>query len=289
MPRKRQSRASPFLVILAALLVVAAYLAYVAWQKGQAQVSPFEETAGLVSDERILYGGAPRPAPGAGEEVQFTPLKNQAYLVGYSESRKDPLWVAYRVQAVINPPDLARPTEFQTDARTAAKVRSSDYTRSGYQRGHMAPNKAIADDFGKEAQLQTFLLSNICPQSPELNEHVWERLEVSERKYADKFEEVWVIDGPIFADLNGGHTDRLASGIAVPSSFFKILIDEQDHPGGKPRVFSVIMPQDVKGTELPQQFLTSVSEIEKETHLEFFWKMDPTTRAELESKVWKMW
>jgi endonuclease G, mitochondrial len=289
MPRKRQSRASPYLVIFVAVLIVAAYVAYVYWQDRQARVSPLEQSGDLVSDDRIIWGGAPRPAPGAGEEVQFTPLKNEAYIVGYSESRRDPLWAAYRVRAVANPQHLPRPSDFKTDDRTAAKVRTSDYTRSGYQRGHMAPNEAIAEDYGKEAQLQTFLLSNICPQAPELNEHVWERLEVDERKYADEFEEVWVIDGPIFGDLNGGHTDRLASGIAVPSAFYKILIDEQDRAGGRPRIFSVIMPQDVKGTELPQQFLTSVSEIEKESHLEFFWKIDPTTRAELESKVWKMW
>jgi endonuclease G, mitochondrial len=287
MPRKRQSRASPYLIIFAAVLIAAAYLACVRWQERQTRVSPLEQSGDLVSDNRILWGGAPRPAPGAGEEVQFTALKNEAYIAGYSESRRDPLWVAYRVQPAVTTAK-ARPA-FRTDNRTTAKVRTSDYTGSGYQRGHMAPNKAIAEDFGEEAQLQTFLLSNICPQTAELNEHVWENLEVSERKYADRFEEVWVIDGPIFADLNGGHTDRLASRIAVPSAFYKILIDEQDHRGGRPRMFSVIMPQNVKGTDLPQQFLTSVSEIEKETHLDFFWKLDAATQAELESKVWKMW
>jgi endonuclease G, mitochondrial len=289
MPRKRRPRTSPYLIIFVAVLIVAAYLALVYWQEHQARENPLEQAAGLVSDDRILWGGAPQPGPGAGAEVQFTVLKNQAYIVGYSESRKDPLWAAYRVHAVANPPHLPRPSEFKTDERTASKVRTADYTRSGYQRGHMAPNEAIAEDYGKDAQLQTFLLSNICPQAPELNEHVWERLEVDERKYADKFEEVWVIDGPIFADLNGGRTEQLASGIAVPSAFYKIVVDEQDHAGGRPRMFSVIMPQDVKGTELPQQFLTSVSEIEKQTHLDFFWKIDPTTQAELESKVWKMW
>jgi endonuclease G, mitochondrial len=289
MPRKRQSRPSPIVIVLLAVLIVGAYLAYVAWQKHQVTVQPLEQTPDLVSDDRIIFGGPPRPAPSAGDEVQFTILKNQAYIVGYSELRKDPLWVAYRVHAVVNPPDLPRPSQFATDSRTAAKVRTGDFTRSGYQRGHMAPNQAIADDYGREAQVQTFLLSNICPQTPELNEHVWERLEADERKYANQFEEVWVIDGPIFADINGGRTDHLASGVAVPSAFFKILIDEQDHPGGKPRIFSAIMPQNVKGTELPQQFLSSVSEIEKETHLDFFWKIDPATQAELESKVWKMW
>ena len=158
---------------------------------------------------------------------------------------------------------------FITDNRTSAHVKDSDYARSGYDRGHMAPNSAIARYFGEEAQHETFLLTNVCPQSPALNEKVWERLENDEKKYADAIGETWIIDGPIFGDLNGGtSTNHLASGIAVPSAFYKIL-PSMNTPASR-AVFSVIMPQTVSGTELPQQFLSTVSEIEKETHLEFF-------------------
>jgi endonuclease G len=143
--------------------------------------------------------------------------------------------------------------------------------------------------FGAQAQLETFLLSNVCPQAPALNEKVWERLEVKEKDYADQLEEVWVMDGPIFGDMNGSRTDRLASGVAVPDAFYKIVVDEEGHRGGRPRVFVVIVPQSVKGTERPEQFLTSVSEVEKETGLEFFWKLDAATRAELENRVGQMW
>ena len=288
--RQPQSRrnAGPFILVVA-LLVVAAYAACTWYQRQQSTADALQQTADLISDDRILFGGAPRPGPGSGDEVQFTVLKNQGYIVGYSESRRDPLWAAYRVFHTDRPFDIPRPAGFAADIRTAARVRETDFAKSGYDRGHMAPNSDIMRDFGKDAQRETFLLSNICPQTAELNERVWERLEADERKYADTCEEVWVIDGPIFADLNGGTTPRLASGIAVPSAFFKILIDEEGRPGGKPRIFSVIMPQDVKGTELPQQFLTTVSEIEKETHLELFWKIDSQTRAELEGTKWKMW
>jgi len=292
MPGKRQASSPravwPFFVV-PALLAAAAYAAYVWQQRRPSGADPLEQTADLISDERLVFGGAPRPGPGAGAEVQCTVLKNQGYIVGYSESRRDPLWAAYRVFHTEHPFDIPRPAGFATDTRTAARVRETDYAKSGYDRGHMAPNSDIMREWGKEAQLETFLLSNICPQAPELNERVWERLEADERKYADTCAEVWVIDGPIFAELNGGQTPRLASGIAVPSAFYKILIDEEGQAGGKPRIFSVIMPQEVKGTELPQQFLTTVAEIERETHLEFFWKMDPQTRGELEGTKWKMW
>lgn len=284
MPRTRQP-GWPLLVML--LLLLAGACAYTLWKKQQAAGDTLEQTADLVSDNRLIFGGAPRPASGAGDEVAFEVLRNTGYIAGYSESRRDPLWVSYRVFHVAQPNNLPRPPEFSPDPRTTARVKSSDFTRSGYDRGHMCPNEDIMRDYGRDAQLETFLLSNICPQAPELNEHVWERLEVAERRYAEDDGEVWVIDGPVFADLSGGHTPRLASGIAVPSAFYKILVENR--PVGGVRVFSVIMPQDVKGTEPPQQYVTSVAEIEKETHLDFLWKLDAATRGELEQKTWKMW
>jgi endonuclease G, mitochondrial len=297
MPRNRQRQETRnnylwvWVVVLAAL-VIAAYFVFVTYQKRQTeeqQPAAATQTGDVLADEGMVFGGEPRAQASAGGEASFEVLKNSAYVVGYSEGRKDPLWVAYHLMHRDHPYELPRPAGFHPDLRTSAHVKESDFSRTGYQRGHMAPNSSIARCFGADAQLETFLLSNVCPQSPPLNEHVWERLEVKEREYADSCQEVWVIDGPIFSDLNGGSTPQLASGIAVPTAFFKILIDEEGHSGGKPRIFSVIMPQDVKGTELPQEFLTSVGEIEKETHLEFFWKLDSATKAELEGKAFGMW
>ncbi len=55
------------------------------------------------------------------------------------------------------------------DTLTIAKVTHNDYTHSGYDRGHMAPNYAIATRYGQEAQKETFLMSNIVPQLGNLN------------------------------------------------------------------------------------------------------------------------
>ncbi|HUO10385.1 MAG TPA: DNA/RNA non-specific endonuclease [Phycisphaerae bacterium] len=253
-----------------------------------ARGTPASVPAEIVSDDRILFGGAPiarRP------DITFTTLKNSAYIVGYSETRRDPLWSAYRVIHKDHPFVLERPKgEFLTDDRTEARVTHHDFTGSGFDRGHMTPNSAIARCYGEEAQKETFLLSNICPQAPALNQKVWEKLEMHEITYADEYDEVWVVDGPVFADLNGGVTRTLRSGIAVPAAFYKILLeDHAGAAGGRPRVFSVIMPQMVRGTEHPEQYVTSVAEIESETGLEFFPKLDAGTREELKSRVWPMW
>ncbi len=147
---------------------------------GRRRGASLERTPDVVSDQRMIYGGVPRAVAGAGHEVDYELLKNSAYMVGYSEERRDPLWVAYRVFHLDPPLNFPRPTgKFLTDARSADRVKHEDFTGSGYDRGHMAPNESIVRDYGQQAQIETFLLTNICPQSPELNVNTCgERLEV---------------------------------------------------------------------------------------------------------------
>ena len=66
-------------------------------------------------------------------------LKNAGFIVGYSDARRNPLWVSYRVFKIDTPTTHKRPSRFQADDRTQARVKHDDYTRSGYDRGHMAP------------------------------------------------------------------------------------------------------------------------------------------------------
>jgi len=226
----------------------------------------------------FIYGGLPK------SPQKLTLLRNKGYLVGYSENHKDPVWVAYRLGRVDHPALLPRPTKFSVDDRTVSRVRSDDYAKTGYDRGHMAPNHAIATRFGEQAQLETFLMSNVCPQTPDLNRKAWERLEATEADvYANRFEEIWVIDGPIFDD----QPDKLSTGVDVPRAFFKIIVDEV---AGKPRILAFIMPQAVKASVSPKAFLTSVEEIEKETGLMFFTELPSEEIRKLEEKTAKrMW
>ncbi|MCL2647102.1 MAG: DNA/RNA non-specific endonuclease [Phycisphaerales bacterium] len=267
------------------------------WVGCQKHVAPRSVAASaeeLTSEGRMVFGGLPRAKEGQeGREVgNFTVLRNVAYVVGYSEGRKTPLFACYRVIRE-QPFKLDRPKgNFLTDTRTQARVKHQDFTGSGYDRGHMAPNSAIAKCFGEQAQTETFLLTNICPQAPALNQKVWEELEKRELVYAVRFGEVWVMDGPVFADASGGTTHKLRSGIAVPAAFWKILLeDEGGGKGGEERVhtFAVIMPQTVAGTEKPAQFATAIDNIEKETGLEFLWKLSSGKQRMLKGTISREW
>ena len=211
--------------------------------------------------DAYYYAGMPRTT--ASFPDQLTVLTNTGYVVGYSEAKKNPSWVCYRLSTVGSLQAPPRPQQFSVDIRTRSRVSQADYTGSGYDRGHMAPNYAIAICYGSDAQLETFRMSNILPQKPNLNRRVWERLEQEEVKtYAQRFKTVWVIDGPIF----DATPSRLRSGVAVPRACYKIIIQEEH---GQPRMLAFVMPQDVTGSEKIGVFLTSVRKIEDETGLDF--------------------
>jgi len=61
--------------------------------------------------------------------------------------------------------------------------------------GHMTPNEVINRQFGRLAQMETFLMSNMSPQYGSLNVGVWLKLEdaIREMTIADAFE---ILRGP---------------------------------------------------------------------------------------------
>lgn len=236
----------------------------------------------------------------AGEPIRttypnkITILKNEGFIVGYDEKRRNPAWVAYKVRSCGRlPPNplargnwrslssslqgggggkfcyigLKRPTRFMVDYRTKTQVKAKEYNRSRYDRGHMAPNHAIALHYGENAQKETFLMSNVIPQRPSLNRGVWKEIEhaISD-DYAERLEEVWVFVGPIY-DPKIPDKFLKRTGIEIPDRFYAVVLDELK---GRPRAMAFVVPQNVSINVDPSQFLVSVDEVEKQSGFDFF-------------------
>ncbi len=220
----------------------------------------------------------------------FRVFRNAHFMLGYSDVRGNPLWVTYQLKAVDkNATKHKRPSNFKSDWRSLNQVKATDYKGSGYDRGHMAPNYAISRLYGKQAQLNSFLMSNISPQKPKLNQKLWQRLEEVEVKYFTQLEgKLWVVTGPVFdADIQ-----RLknAWNVEIPDAFFKMYILERDD--NTPLTLAFLMPQNVKGNEPLNRYLVSIDEIEKQTGLDFFSELPDELEDRLEAsitpKAWKL-
>ncbi len=226
------------------------------------------------SVSKHLFGGIPARLQGDNPEV----LVNTGYAVGYSESAKDPLWAAYHLDLKKGTHQGTRPkVKFATDDRTTAKVKDGDYKpRSGeFDRGHMAPDHAILKFYGVDAALETFTMSNVCPQNACLNEETWEAWEKEVADvYTAEVQEVWVITGPIFRD-HPDHVDPV--GVAVPDAFFSIVVHLD---AGQPRILCVKMAQGVQGKHLLSEFVVGLDEVENATGFNFFPNLTPAQKAQ---------
>ncbi|TFH88663.1 DNA/RNA non-specific endonuclease [Billgrantia azerbaijanica] len=208
-------------------------------------------------------------------------LRNDGFLVGWSDVRVNPLWVSYLLHEVDDVRIGSRPG-FRRDWRTLWPIAPDSYFGSGHDRGHLAPNYAIAAVHGRAAQRQTFLMSNITPQRPALNRQLWQRLEeVVIDRFVPRFGVVQVITGPVFAERFVDGALHRVGLVEVPEAFYKIIVV----PAEEPRALAFLMPQEVRGDEPLDDFLVSIDEVEARTGLDFFPRLPEAEADTLEGEV----
>lgn len=234
---------------------------------------------------QMVYGGIPK-AHDWKQPLTWTRIfRNKGFMVGYSDIRGNPLWVSYQLKPVPgDAPHYPRPQRFSADWRNLTRIAQEDYHNSGYDRGHMAPNYAISRLYGRSAQHDTFLMTNITPQKPRLNQKLWQRLEEVEiDHFARKFGKIWVVTGPVFEE----NIERLKSSfwVEIPDAFYKIYALPPTRPGQPLKMLAFIMPQKVRGTESLDRFLVSIDQVEKRTGFDFFHELEDRLEEELESSI----
>ena len=169
-----------------------------------------------------------------------TVLCNSFYLVLYDEKNMRAILSAEVTQS---PHDhVEREDAFCSDPRLKRSPAPDDYTDSGYDRGHLTP----AADAGNEVQMRdTFLMTNMTPQLPDVNRIIWKELEAMVRG----METQYVVTGAIYGDTStciGEHR------IPVPSAYYKVVYL-------KGRNIKVYMADNIEGSVVIEK---SLSELE---------------------------
>lgn len=148
--------------------------------------------------------------------------------VMHSGLTRTPLWSAEHLTAdhIEAAQDLSRENSFHPESQLPARQRAelNDYARSGYDRGHMAPNGDMPD---RRSQHESFTLANMVPQNGENNRHVWAGIEGAVRKMARKEGDLYVITGPVFM---GGNLQKIGN-VLVPSHLYKLVYSPRQRAG----------------------------------------------------------
>lgn len=195
-------------------------------------------------------------------------LRNDGFIVGYDRRRQRPAWVMYRLTPVGDFEHRQRPP-FVPDPRLPDSGAETRFRGRDYDRGHLAPNYAISQLYGEQAQQQSFYYSNIVAQRPRLNQLVWQRFEEIEiDDIVPRVGRLWVIVGPVGADAQGR-----------ARAFFRIWFARRDSQW---QALAFHVPQTVRGDERLADFITSIDAIEQATGLDFMSGLDRAAQRRLE-------
>jgi endonuclease G, mitochondrial len=204
-------------------------------------------------------------------------LEHKAYRLSYNPQWRIANWVAYELTREELITKVKRKNNFRPDpllARNSAV--DTDYRRSGYDRGHLAPSADMRYDL--EAQMECFYFSNICPQSSKLNSVRWKQLEMKVREWAARDNALIVVTGPV---VKAGYQTIGSNRIAVPAQFYKIILSLY---AGKPKCIAFLMNNGNERKKL-SSYAVPVDSIEKITGIDFFPVLPDNQEEALESKV----
>ncbi len=176
----------------------------------------------------------------------------------------------------------SRSNKFWTDTEVEGCADTRDYTKSGFDRGHLCP--AGEQKWSDTAMHDSFVMTNICPQKHDLNSGAWKTLEDKERIWANRDSIIVIVAGPIY---NSENPERIGqTGVAVPDAFFKVFLAPYALPM---RAIGFVYPN-MKCSGNMENYATTVDEIEKITRLDFFSALPDEIENQVESTAsFKEW
>ena len=214
-----------------------------------------------------------------------TVVHHKGYTVSFNDDARIPNYVCY----TLRPEDITTEgvsragEEFLPDPDIPGCPESRDYSRTGYDRGHMMP---AADCKTDEVRMtESFYLSNVCPQDHTLNEKDWCDLEKQVRFWCKHYfkTDIRVVCGPLFGDKS----PRTASGIVIPEGFFKVVC-RKDSRSGKWQSVGFIF-KNTSDSQPYHQMTVTVDEIETLTGMDFFTDIPDVEESQMEKEkgYWK--
>lgn len=223
-------------------------------------------------------------------------MQKPQYTLGYNSAKGNPKWVSWHLSTAWKGSapridcfrgDETIPSGFQ-------KTTAADYNNIGFDRGHQCPSD---DRDGNSADNKnTFYMTDMLPQAPNLNRIVWLALEDYSRTLASQGNELYIISGGYGTGgtgSNGGVTTMVANGkVEVPARCWKVIVvltngsNDVSRVNANTRIIAVDMPNNQSvSTQTWGTYRVSVDAIEAATGLNLLSALSTSLQGSKEAVV----
>lgn len=247
-------------------------------------VQPETSPSILLPNVHLAFGNPSNAVMDAANSENYL-VVGEGSAFSFNNSRGTINWISWKTTRADLADSLPRPN-FRPDPRLPAhfqRIGYYDYSGSGYDRGHMVPS---ADRFANaKLNEETFMMTNIVPQTGALNQFPWEKLESYARSQARRGSDVYTIAGVY------GRKGVLKGKVVVPTNCWKIIIllprglsvDKIDR---RTRIIAVDMPN-IGGIENDrwENYKTTIRDIEEKTGYDFFGSMTRDLQNTIETRM----
>ncbi len=255
----------------------------------QKQIAPPKPvSAGTVTSNPNLLLGNPSNATSNINNSDNYLMEKHQFVLSYNNSKHIPNWVSWQLNKSWLG-NAERQNNFRPDdslPKDWYHVKPSDYSGSGYDKGHMIPSADRTDNTTDNSA--TFLMTDMIPQSPDNNQGPWAELENYSRELVKSGKELYIISGGLGSKGTIGKKVK----ITIPAKTWKVIV-VLDKPGlglkgitANTRTIAIEMPND-QGIRAKtwKTFRVSVKQVEKDTGFHFLSNVSPNIQNAIESKV----
>jgi endonuclease G len=268
---------------------------------------PPPPTPVVLGDNDPLLPGNPTQAQTLTSLPENYLKDNGYYKLAYSRSRGIPVWVAWHLQSE-DKGSTPRQDDFRADTQLPAgwyQVQGSDYSGSNFDRGHNCPSADRTSTVS--ANSSTFLMTNMIPQAPNLNQGPWAGLEDFTRNtLVGTNYEAFIYMGNTGSggyNANGLYHTILNGYITVPAKVWKVILlipkgnSDLSRIHSDATVLAVNMPNNnnlfsTGGTTAWRNYIVSINALEADANsagvpLNLFGSVADSIRTILKTKVYQ--
>lgn len=238
------------------------------------------------AEVKIVLGNPSNAVTDVNEPNNYL-LVHRGFILSYNKLRGGANWVTWH----LSKSDLGnakRSNAFAPDTSLPRDwwIKPLDYKGSGYDQGHMCPSedRTDSDDNNRES----FLMSNMLPQTDRLNRVTWRSLEAyTQKSVRNEGNEAYIYAGCY------GDKGRIKDKITIPTNCFKIVIllpegnKDLQRIDRNTTVIAVNMPNDREIKNGWKNYLTTIDELEELTGYDFLSTLADDIEADLERKKMK--